>query len=165
MICTFTRRFFINVIMCGAGDARKLVILLYVFLTRETLVKLVNFKKMAQPPALVAQLDWDRAVDWMGFLTVLLDGQVVLGHSLGLFISGSSHPTPAHSRIFCFAGEKVGSKLSPAYGYGPACDGPCTLVLEDTRAVGAQHYRPHATQEWDIMNNPSTSRSLHIGEG
>jgi hypothetical protein len=51
-------------------------------------------------------------VDWIGFLTILLDDQVVLVHSLG-FSSGLGRQTAAHNRIFGLLGEKVGNKLPP----------------------------------------------------
>ena len=51
--------------------------------------------------------------DWMGFLTVLPNNQVVLVHSLGLFSSGLGRATPAHNRIFGLIGERVGTGLPP----------------------------------------------------
>jgi hypothetical protein len=53
------------------------------------------------------------SADWMGFLTVLSDDQVVLVHSLGLFSSGLGRQTAAHNRIFGLLGEKVGNELPP----------------------------------------------------
>ena len=52
MLYVYTRRFFLNVLMCGAGDERKCTKtchFLYVFLTREMLVQLVNFEKVTAP--------------------------------------------------------------------------------------------------------------------
>jgi hypothetical protein len=51
--------------------------------------------------------------EWMGFLTVLADDQVVLVHSLGLFSSGLGRPTPAHNRMFGLIGERIGGELPP----------------------------------------------------
>jgi hypothetical protein len=52
------------------------------------------------------------SVDWMGFLTILSDDQVVLLYSLGLFSSGLGLQTPAHCRIFVLFSKKVGRELA-----------------------------------------------------
>jgi hypothetical protein len=49
MIYAHTRRLSINVLVCGAGDARKLVIFCTCVLRREMLVQLVNFEKFHSP--------------------------------------------------------------------------------------------------------------------
>lgn len=53
------------------------------------------------------------SVDWVGFLTILLDDPVVLVHSMGLFNSRLCHTTPAHSWLSGLVREKVGSELPP----------------------------------------------------
>jgi hypothetical protein len=67
----------------------------------------------ATPDYAAVQVTILNSVDWMGFLTVLSDDQVVLVHSLGLFSSGLGRQTAAHNRIFGLIGEKVGNELPP----------------------------------------------------
>jgi hypothetical protein len=52
--------------------------------------------------------------DWMGFLTILTDNQVVLVHSLGLFSIVLGRPTLAHNMIFGLLGERLERTYHPS---------------------------------------------------
>jgi hypothetical protein len=62
VLCLYVGFFLRIGLMCGAEDARKIVIFVRVFSTRDA-SPTSQFSKMSQPPTLVAQPDWDRVRD------------------------------------------------------------------------------------------------------